>query len=82
MILICYASYETSSGVRPLYIKFDEKSGYIKNNDGINYPTLIPIDEYTDAVKKYKQIWEKLNQRKIMLINTSKSDLVRVIVYH
>ena len=50
-ILIYYIRYKTSNGVKPLYIIFSKTNGYIEDNDGNKYPTLIPIDEKKDMLK-------------------------------
>ena len=59
-ILIYCIGYETSDGVKPLHIIFNKLNGYIEDNNGGKYLTLIPFDENKKAIKKCIGIWNEI----------------------
>ena len=68
-ILIYCIGYETSDGLKPLYIIFNKLNGYIEDNNGSKYLTLIPFDENKKAIKNIKEYGMKLSillSKKIM----------------
>lgn len=47
-------------------------NGYIENNSGSEYLTLILADEIKGETKKYKKIWNKIHYLTELKINNSK----------
>ena len=55
-ILIFYIGYETSDRVKPFYFIIYKINGYIEDNNGIKYLTLVPVEASKGGIKKYKEI--------------------------
>ena len=49
-------SYVTIVSVNPLYLIINKINGYIKENNGSEYLTLILTDESKDTLKKYEEL--------------------------
>ena len=43
-----------------MHIDFNKLNGYIEDNDGSKYLTLILVDGTKGEVKKYKETWNKI----------------------
>ena len=69
---------------------FNKINGCNEDDDGSKHLTLIYLDENKDEIKMYKETWSKIKIlliRKIMtttnmMINTPKSDLIQILIYH
>ena len=55
-ILIYYIGYETSDRVKPFYFIIYKINGYIEDNNGMKYLTLVPVEASKGGIKKYKEI--------------------------
>ena len=79
-IFIYCIGYETFEVVKPLYIIFNKINGYIEDNNGSKYLTLISTDENKSMLKKYEKIWIKIeNTIRLRSNNMKKNDIVEKI---
>ena len=47
------------NSVNPLYLIFNELSGYFKEINGKKYLTLVPTSENKEKIKEYEELWNK-----------------------
>ena len=79
-IFIYCIGYETFEVVKPLHIIFNKINGYIEDNNGSKYLTLISTDENKSMLKKYEKIWIKIkNTIRLRSNNMKKNDIVEKI---
>ena len=79
-IFIYCIEYETFEVVKPLHIIFNKINGYIEDNNGSKYLTLISTDENKSMLKKYEKIWIKIkNTIRLRSNNMKKNDIVEKI---
>ena len=63
-----------------MYIIFNKINGYIEDNNGSKYLTLISTDENKSMLKKYEKIWIKIeNTIRLRSNNMKKNDIVEKI---
>ena len=46
--------------VNPLYLIFYDLNGYFEEINENKYPTLVPINESKEKIKKYEELWIKI----------------------
>ena len=46
--------------VNPLYLIFHDLNGYFEEINENKYPTLVPINESKEKIKKYEELWIKI----------------------
>ena len=46
--------------VNPLYLIFHDLNGYLEEINENKYPTLVPINESKEKIKKYEELWIKI----------------------
>ena len=47
--------------VNPLYLIFNKMNGYFEEINGNKYLTLVPTNESKEKIKKYEELWIKIN---------------------
>ena len=53
-------SYAKMNSVNPLYLIIDRIDGYIEKRNGNKYSILVATDESKDTLKKYEELWNKI----------------------
>ena len=54
-----------------MYLIIDKLDGYIEENNGNKYLTLIVNDKNIDTLKKYTKLWDKIKDLIRLMTNTS-----------
>ena len=67
-------SYARTNSVNPLYLIIDKLDGYIEENYGNKYLTLVLTDESKDTLKAYEELWSKV--RDVIRSITNNSDIM------
>ena len=79
-ILVYYIAYVTVKGsiyvkinsINPLYIMFNRINGYFEEIKENKYLTLVSTNENKEKIKKYEELWIKINN--LIKTTTKKSD--------
>ena len=64
----------TPNNVKHLYHIINNEKRYIEESNWNNYLTLVPTDESRDKLKKYEQLWSKINDLIIRSRNNNSDD--------
>ena len=73
-LLTYYIGYMTPNNIKHLYHIINIEKRYIKESNWNNYLTLVPTDESRDKLKKYEQLWSKINDLIIRSRNNNSDD--------
>ena len=55
------SKYVKINSVYPLYLMFNRMHGYFEEINGNKYLMLVPTNESKEKIKKYEELWTKIN---------------------
>ena len=64
-------SYINFNSVNHVYFIIDKLDGYIEENNGNKYLTLVSTDKNKETLKKYTKLWDKIKDLINTVTNTS-----------
>ena len=81
-ILVYKISYKTLTDAKPLHIRFDKVSGYIRFYDGTRYLVLFSPEKYNSIYNRIRYlISQKVVLHMFFLIIMQESKLIDMVLY-